>query len=246
MSDITAQFSGTDGVTMANFNQRIADINKHGNAVNPHGVTAAQVGARPSTWMPTTSDIGAMPYKGTIPDGTDLHTITEPGVYWLNTWASHPNQDELPAGMGQFIVGNMGTNISQVWISNKGIFTNYYEPAANPPSWSGWKQIGASETGALTLLNGCVNDTSYPAAPVAAKSGSIVHVNFSITNSSSFSAGTPFLQTPYPPSVRRTIFGYSSASVSYAALYVNTDGTITISAASSANTPLRFSASYTI
>ena len=29
------------------------------NKNNPHGVTAAQVGARPSTWLPTPSEIGA-------------------------------------------------------------------------------------------------------------------------------------------------------------------------------------------
>lgn len=28
---------------------------------NPHGVTAAQVGARPNTWMPSASDVGAVP-----------------------------------------------------------------------------------------------------------------------------------------------------------------------------------------
>lgn len=31
------------------------------NKSNPHGVTAAQVGARPDTWMPTASDVGARP-----------------------------------------------------------------------------------------------------------------------------------------------------------------------------------------
>lgn len=33
---------------------------------NPHGTTAADVGARPSTWMPTTADIGAVPTTRTV------------------------------------------------------------------------------------------------------------------------------------------------------------------------------------
>ena len=38
------------------------DLKQHtDNKNNPHGVTAAQVGARPNTWMPTASDVGAVP-----------------------------------------------------------------------------------------------------------------------------------------------------------------------------------------
>lgn len=33
---------------------------------NPHGTTAADVGARPSTWMPTAADIGAVPTTRTV------------------------------------------------------------------------------------------------------------------------------------------------------------------------------------
>lgn len=39
-----------------------AALNPHvNNKSNPHGVTAAQVGARPSTWTPSASDVGARP-----------------------------------------------------------------------------------------------------------------------------------------------------------------------------------------
>lgn len=37
-----------------------------GNKSNPHGVTAAQVGAHPATWMPTAVDVGAVPVSRTI------------------------------------------------------------------------------------------------------------------------------------------------------------------------------------
>ena len=38
------------------------DLTAHkSNQKNPHGVTAAQVGARPDTWFPTIAEIGAAP-----------------------------------------------------------------------------------------------------------------------------------------------------------------------------------------
>ncbi len=38
---------------------------------NPHGVTAAQVKARPDTWMPTASDVGARP-SNWLPSASDV------------------------------------------------------------------------------------------------------------------------------------------------------------------------------
>ena len=42
---------------------------------NPHGVTAEQVGARPSTWMPTASDVGARPDTW-MPSASDVGAVT--------------------------------------------------------------------------------------------------------------------------------------------------------------------------
>ena len=33
---------------------------------NPYGVTAAQVSARPNTWVPTASEVGAVPTSRTV------------------------------------------------------------------------------------------------------------------------------------------------------------------------------------
>lgn len=42
------------------FNEALMDMPNHiTNTENPHGVTAEQVGARPDTWMPSASDVGA-------------------------------------------------------------------------------------------------------------------------------------------------------------------------------------------
>lgn len=64
---------------------------------NPHGVTAEQVGARPDTWMPTASDVGAAP-AGYGLGGTakqladcDLNGIVDNGWYCYNKNAGVTN-----------------------------------------------------------------------------------------------------------------------------------------------------------
>ena len=55
---------------------------------NPHGVTAAQVGARPNTWLPTPAEIGAAPvinignYTGDI---DDVNALPVNSVGWVLT-----------------------------------------------------------------------------------------------------------------------------------------------------------------
>ena len=53
--------------------QGIVDHENH--RANPHSVTAAQVGARPSTWMPTAADVGARPNTWT-PTAADVGAAT--------------------------------------------------------------------------------------------------------------------------------------------------------------------------
>lgn len=58
--------------------QETAD--NHGkDKVNPHGVTAEQVGARPDTWMPTASDVGARPDNWT-PTAAEVGAVTSSQV----------------------------------------------------------------------------------------------------------------------------------------------------------------------
>ena len=55
---VDAGYSGTETA----FNSALKDVPGHiSNKSNPHGVTAAQIGARPSSWMPSASDVGAVP-----------------------------------------------------------------------------------------------------------------------------------------------------------------------------------------
>ena len=54
-ADRAAEIAGGDYATRTELAAHTGDTQ------NPHGVTAAQVGARPDTWMPTAADIGADP-----------------------------------------------------------------------------------------------------------------------------------------------------------------------------------------
>ncbi|MBC8547490.1 hypothetical protein H8711_11195 [Clostridiaceae bacterium NSJ-31] len=68
--------STLDGVTstkVANWNTAYTHT---GNRQNPHGVTAAQVGARPQSWMPSASDVGAAPASH-VSDSTKHITSSE-------------------------------------------------------------------------------------------------------------------------------------------------------------------------
>ena len=54
-----AKKAGTDAQTAASNAHTAANDHASGKN-NPHGVTAAQVGARPDTWMPSAADVGAV------------------------------------------------------------------------------------------------------------------------------------------------------------------------------------------
>lgn len=50
---------------------------------NPHNVTAEQVGARPSDWLPTTGEIGAAPYTGVVVQKNSSVKISTAGNFFV-------------------------------------------------------------------------------------------------------------------------------------------------------------------
>lgn len=62
-----AKKAGTDAQSAVN--------NHTADTGNPHGVTAAQVGARPNTWMPTASEVGARPNTW-MPSAQEVGAVT--------------------------------------------------------------------------------------------------------------------------------------------------------------------------
>lgn len=68
---VEAGYAGTETA----FNEALKDVPGHiASKENPHGVTAAQIGARPDTWMPTASQVGARPDTWT-PSASDVGAI---------------------------------------------------------------------------------------------------------------------------------------------------------------------------
>ena len=112
---------------------------------NPHGVTAAQVGARPSTWTPSASEVGATPAShesnknnphgvtaaqvGARPDSW-MPTATEVGAR-PNTWmptandvgaapASHVTNKSNPHGVTAAQVGARPNTWNPAFLTDKG------------------------------------------------------------------------------------------------------------------------------
>lgn len=107
----------------------ITDLISHiENQANPHGVTAAQVGARPDSWMPSASDVGAMAarpvqiemagsgshggyidfhYGQSAADNTSRIIESEPGTLSINgmTFAS---SDKTFKARNVYLTGTMG------------------------------------------------------------------------------------------------------------------------------------------
>ena len=72
------------------------------NVSNPHGVTAAQVGARPNTWTPTAADVGAAPASHATDKGNP-HGVTAAQVGAVP--ASHATDKGNPHGVTAAQVG---------------------------------------------------------------------------------------------------------------------------------------------
>lgn len=77
-------------------------------------LTAADVGARPNTWMPTAADVGAFSSKGYITDNTNIDNLAD-GVYEYNGWAS----DSIVCSAGVPFVKAFGTWIKKTPYDDK-------------------------------------------------------------------------------------------------------------------------------
>ena len=113
---------------------------------NPHGVTAAQVGARPNTWLPTIAEIGAAPagyglgeYSGKDISGVDLNTVLQNG--WYSFTATPINAPEESMGYSYVFVANRsGENLTQFFFvgnteGNRGVIWKRTNIAG---VWSAW------------------------------------------------------------------------------------------------------------
>ena len=110
-----------------------------GNKSNPHGVTAAQVGALPVEPNPTS-------------DTTDLNSLLSPGIYMavyitgVNQTPFHTPYGEAQSGYStvthyDVIVFGMSTRLSQLCISTFSHNRGYWWRTRHDSGWSAWTKI---------------------------------------------------------------------------------------------------------
>lgn len=89
---------------------------------NPHGVTAAQVGARPNTWMPTASDVGALPVEiEGMQELTSPTQLTKATRYRFNTFNASINDDvQNGRTMTDYTVGDFQCELLSVDVDENG------------------------------------------------------------------------------------------------------------------------------
>lgn len=113
---------------------------------NPHGVTAAQTGARPDTWLPTIAEIGAAPsgyglgdIAGSLPDIDDCHNAMVSG--WYNV--SFDTANGIDAG-GVLRVDAYGWNSRVLTIYSTG-YTGYglvvLQKTLFNGTWTEWEWV---------------------------------------------------------------------------------------------------------
>lgn len=111
-------------------------------------VTAADVGARPDTWMPTAADVGAVGDVVRVTTaGTDLDDYTTTGLYYFSNKHTPTN---APAGVNGWLMvlqGDQGTVAKQIWYRHGTANSNdsqtfvRTQTSLNSTNWSSWKRF---------------------------------------------------------------------------------------------------------
>lgn len=120
----------------------VSDLISHlGNKNNPHSVTAAQAGARPDTWFPDASEVGAAPVSH-VGDTNNPHCVTaaQAGAR-PDTWI--PTPEEVGAAEAGAFDGHVNDNNNPhaVTAEQVGARADTWLPTA--------EEVGAAEAGAF-------------------------------------------------------------------------------------------------
>ena len=123
---------------------------------NPHGVTAAQVGARPDTWMPNLANVaflGNNPVTSAAADTTANWGALGSGYAWYDTGSQLTDQ---PSQCGILVNYCYFSDVFQIWnIQNTG---GMYIRSGNASGWSGsWKRV-ALTTDSVSAANRILED----------------------------------------------------------------------------------------
>jgi hypothetical protein len=116
------------------------NTNTHMNSKeNPHGVTATQVGARPDTWMPTASDVGAAPAGYGL--GADGRIVNDCNFATANGWyIPSADAENRPGNWGgwMFVASRYGTMVVQDFYAAVTPIRHYWRYGING-NWSEWE-----------------------------------------------------------------------------------------------------------
>lgn len=131
----------------------VAALQAHANDKNnPHGVTAAQVGARPNTWTPKLADVaflGNQPISAVANDTTANWATLGSGYAWYYTGGLLNNQ---PSSFGFLVSYVNGSDVFQIWRSQNTGPT--YMRSGNASGWaSAWVQVIDSSSIASQTVN---------------------------------------------------------------------------------------------
>lgn len=129
---------------------------------NKNLITAADVGARPDTWMPTAADVGALP-NPVIIGNVDMNSLTVAGVYrnQINTSAEVRATLNLPVNencwldvlvMGAGVGANVANRVTQIAARPYNFNRDIYVRFKHDSAWSGWQKL--STTDKVLLLDG--------------------------------------------------------------------------------------------
>lgn len=114
---------------------------------NPHKVTAAQVGARPNTWTPTASDVGAMPKDSILLNGSEnLNEIVDEGEYYYGWWTDQIANAPVDSAFHLSVRKVSAIEVSQTYTQFTGgrniVYTR--QSSGNKTSWYDWEEVSGT------------------------------------------------------------------------------------------------------
>lgn len=126
----------------------VANISPDANGNVP--LNAESIGARPNTWMPTASDVGAIGFKRHLTSSDNLDTIKDDGIYVYTTNSVPKNCPYANAGIVLVFGSNSTTSQKIQFVFRYGI-TGCGKFRVLGDGWLAWTDLG-----------GLVEDTTYP------------------------------------------------------------------------------------